>query len=399
MNIKTSKFGNNYLLLALRLKHFNEKYLTSYYGPPKLKTKIDNEPKISPKKLLKSCIQLKRDLFLQGFDKTREEFLMKMIDAFELIIKVENGENIPILERVKKFSDMEIQFISDTSLFDAVEKLHEFYGREIPLHRNIRRTSARRGLLKENIIDLIKAGMKIVKKRAYKLFTHLIPRDERVIIESTQGHNWKAFCRYIGNFTSRIEINIDAPYIWTDILPFCAHEGYPGHHMEGIIKEHLLYEEQNLFEQCIFIPNTPPNLISEGIGEIALDVLFSISKQSKLALELCPNSTDVDIDNLISELRIWKEIKGYTSNFAYHILVDEWSVDKLFNNIRDLKFLAKSQLKRAVALVRDPFWGIYYFNYYMGLKLIRDKFGMNPSPKDFELLLTQPLLPSSHLLC
>ena len=65
MNTKISKFGTDYLLLALRLKHLNEQYIDSYYGPLELKTKVDKEPEVSPAKLLKLCIQLKKDLYLQ----------------------------------------------------------------------------------------------------------------------------------------------------------------------------------------------------------------------------------------------------------------------------------------------------------------------------------------------
>ena len=181
---------------------------------------------------------------------------------------------------------MYIQFKSDAQLYKAAEELYEIYGGKKPLYKRIRTVSRRRALLKNNIMDNILKGMELVKDRTYILFPDLLPQDEKLTIKKEQNQKWQAFCWYLGNFNSRVEINIDANFSWSQILPFCAHEAYPGHHTETVIKEKLLFREQNYFEHCIFMIQTPQRVIKEEIAEIAIDVLFSLQDQLEVGLQL-----------------------------------------------------------------------------------------------------------------
>ena len=94
--VKISKFGEDFLLLALRIdKHING-YIDFYIGPEKLKHIVENEPLTAPKKLLDDCKNLKQQSFYQGFNKEREKYLMKLLIAMETSIKIINDTNIPI---------------------------------------------------------------------------------------------------------------------------------------------------------------------------------------------------------------------------------------------------------------------------------------------------------------
>jgi len=73
--VKISKFGKDFLLLALRINKHIKGYVDFYFGPEKLRQIVDNESPTSPNKLLKDSITLIQELGEQGYDKERERYL------------------------------------------------------------------------------------------------------------------------------------------------------------------------------------------------------------------------------------------------------------------------------------------------------------------------------------
>ena len=59
-----SEFDKDYLILALRLKHLNERYIDADYGPPEIKLKVENEKKYSLRNLLKYCSEILKKNYL-----------------------------------------------------------------------------------------------------------------------------------------------------------------------------------------------------------------------------------------------------------------------------------------------------------------------------------------------
>ena len=85
---------------------------------------------------------------------------------------------------------------------------------------------------------------------------------------------WLAFCEYLGDFRSRISVNVDLPMSALELLRIAMHETYPGHHAERCCKEQLLVRERGLLEESLALVPTPQSLVSEGIARLAPNVLL-----------------------------------------------------------------------------------------------------------------------------
>ena len=115
----------------------------------------------------------------------------------------------------------------------------------------------------------------------------------------------------------------------------------------------------------------------------------------KLSIEkFCPDPSKERLESLIEERIAWQEMKGYETNLAMHIYEDNWTDEQIIELILELGFTTEERIRNSLAFIRDPVWRPYSFNYSLGEKLIRKKYGEHPSPKDFEMLLKTPLLPS-----
>lgn len=88
------------------------------------------------------------------------------------------------------------------------------------------------------------------------------------------------------------------------------------------------------------------------------------------------------------------KLSGFSNNVAIHAHVDGWSDDQLIDYVSSFGFYTKKYIQQQLKFIRHPLWSTYVFTYFIGESLIKKKFGSRPSPKDFETLLTRPILPS-----
>ena len=390
-----TSFGKEYLLLGLRMGEIIDNYVDAYFGPKELQQIVNNETNISAKSLLNDCARLQSQVRDQGFTQDRERYLEKTLLAMETSLRIENEEEMPYKEQISKLFDIKLEYISDEQFSKAVEKLDSVYEGTGPLSDRINPVYKRRELPQKRIYELYKIGIDIVRDRTYELFPTLLPSNEKVTIKEVQDQKWSLYNWYKGDFLSQIDIDTTKPISWNSILSLSAHEGYPGHHSESCVKDKFLYQEQQHFEHCILLIHSPQMVIYEGIGDSAINVLFSLEEQMKISIEkFCPDPSKERLENLIEERITWQEMKGYETNLAMHIYEDNWTDKQILEHILELGFTTEERIRNSLAFIRDPLWRPYSFNYYIGEKLIRKKYGEHPSPKDFEMLLKTPLLPS-----
>jgi hypothetical protein len=121
-----------------------------------------------------------------------------------------------------------------------------------------------------------------------------LPDGEGVELEIVRDEPWLAFCTYLGELRSRIEVNVDLPMSALELLVIAIHETYAGHHAEGSLKEHLLVRGQGLLEETIVLVPTPQAVLSEGIATVAPDIL--LSGVSGVALAAAVHDAGVELD-------------------------------------------------------------------------------------------------------
>lgn len=390
-----TNFGKEYLLLGLRLNKLIDGYVDAYYGPIELKKIVDNEHANSPESLLKTCRNLKNKLVDQGFAIDRVKFLEKMLDAMETSLEITSGRKMPFLEQVFKIYNIKPELMDDSVFYKVAEELEGLYEGSGSLLDRIKEAKQKQEVPNDKIEQTSIRALEISREKTYEIFPDLLPKDEDLTIRIVKDEPWSAYNWYLGNYKSRIDVNTDLPIKWTNFLKLATHEGYPGHHTEHTIKEKKLYQEQNRFEHSILLIPTPEAVIAEGIGNTGIDVLFSAYEKVQISLdELCPNAQNEDLEILLAQNQAWDKLSGFYNNIAIHAHVDSWSDDQLIDYGLNFGFYTEKYIRQQLKFIRHPLWSTYIFTYFIGESLIKKKFGLRPSPKDFETLLTHPILPS-----
>jgi len=387
--------------LALRINKHIKGYVDFYFGPEKLRKIVDNESITSPEKLLLDSKTLLKQLGSQGYDKKRERYLEKLLIAMRTSIELLIGIEISIKEQFLMLYDVVLQPVNESELDNLKEEFNAAYGGLGSLEKTMNDLRVRRAVPEGKVFELFKKALNITRERTKELFVDLLPENECVNLELVKNNNnseakWSYYNWYLGNLCSRIEVNPNYNIYWTGFLSAAAHEGYPGHHMEFSIKERVLYRELNQFEHSILLLHSPKLILSEGIADFAVKVLFSNREAVEIGLrELCPDSSnEVSLEILIAQNKVKGKLTLFWYNFAYHALIDKYNDEELMQYGTNFEIVSKENIKNQLKRISNPVYSKNAFLYNLGSNLIKYKYGEPPSVKDFRYLLVNPILPS-----
>jgi len=399
--VKISKFGKDFLLLALRINKHIKGYVDFYFGPQKIRQIVDNESPTSPNKLLRDSITLIQLLGAQGYDKERERYLEKLLTAMKTSIEILNGTEISIKDQFVNLYDVDLQPAKEAELDNLKEDFEDAYRGSGSLEERMNKLRITRKVPESKVFKFFKKAVDITEKRTKELFVDLLPKNERIIIDVVKNDNskekvkWNCYNWYLGKYISRIEVNPNYQMYWTIFLSYTSHEAYPGHHTEFVIKEESLYRELNQFEHSILILHSPKLVISEGIANKAISILFSNQEVAEIGLnEFCSDpSKEVSLEELELQDIIKAKIPLFWYNFAYHALVDRYQKKELMRYGRNFEIFTNEDLIAEIERMSSPAYSNNAFMYYIGNNILQS-YGDVPSLKDFQNLLVNPILPS-----
>jgi hypothetical protein len=100
-----------------------------------------------------------------------------------------------------------------------------------------------------------------------------LPADETFRMEFVEGKSWSAYNWYEGAHRSLIQVNTDLPITIERALTLGCHEGYPGHHVQGIFNERL-YRDRGWAEYSVAPLYHPSSPMNEGAGNYGVDLAF-----------------------------------------------------------------------------------------------------------------------------
>jgi hypothetical protein len=123
--------------------------------------------------------------------------------------------------------------------------------------------------------DRVQAGLEAaIAECRRRTAAHLtLPENERFEMELVRDQSWGAYNWYRGDNHSLIQINTDLPRPISSAIGTGCHEGYPGHHVQGIYAERL-YRERGWVEYSIMPLFSPQGPLNEGGGNYGVDLAF-----------------------------------------------------------------------------------------------------------------------------
>jgi hypothetical protein len=220
-----------------------------------------------------------------------------------------------------------------------------------------------------------------------------LPPGESVVIEALEGEQWVAEMRYLGNRRSQVRVNLGLPVSLARVVELVAHECYPGHHAEAVVKDALLVGTGHA-EATLQLDLAPEAVVREGMGTYAREVVMGDAELS-VELERVARRLGLNV-SIGAEMIVQRAQRLLTpaiGNAALQLHVDGRAPEAVHRYLGEVGLLADAQLEATFSLISDPTWGRYFFTYIEGRRLVGEWLVREGQTKGYGRLLAEQLTP------
>lgn len=268
--------AEQWVRVALEIDTHEEGYVDAYFGPPEWREQARSNPRnIDQLMLAAETIdgQL-RHVFLHDTSeesRNRARYLIAQVESAIFRLSMIKGAREPLVEEAQRLFAFPV-IVRPIESYDAtVARIEAMLpGRGTPAERMsaFRRRSE---IPSDRAMAVINRA--IAECRARTAPHYDLPEGESFRVEFVTGEPWGAYNWYEGDNHSLIQVNMDRPLTIAAALGYGCHEGYPGHHLQGMINERK-YEERGWVEYSVLPLYSPMSPLLEGGGNYGVDLAF-----------------------------------------------------------------------------------------------------------------------------
>lgn len=385
-----------YLRLAFHIDRHVPGFIDAYFGPPEPKAQAEAEGSLPPARLRREAEALEREIkAIPAMTELRREWLLKQITAMIATLRRLEGEAIAFEEELRLVYDIHPTWTPEREFDEALRVIADMLPGQQPLADRLEAWNARFDVPRDRILPLMSFCRDEAQRRTRQLVR--LPAGESIELQLVENQPWSAYNWYLGGYRSRVEINTDLPVRANAMPMLMIHEGYPGHHTEHAIKEQRLYHEQGWGETCIQLINAPECVISEGIADLAWQIIFSEQDlKTWLRHEFYPlagiDPALVTQDRAIALAR--RKLSAVSGNAAFLLHRDGTDEQTVVNYIQRYSACTEQRARQSYRFISNPLFRSYVFNYHYGRELLSKYVEAGDPVVRFQTVLEQPLTPS-----
>jgi hypothetical protein len=366
-----------YLMLGLQVGRHVDGIVDAYYGPPELAAAVDAEPPVDPPELVSGAEAL--------LDELADSWLRDQVAGLRTYAGVLAGESSSYADEVEGCYGVRPTYTDEGVFAAAHERLEELLPGDGALAERYARWEESIRVPPDRVERTVAAV--IEEARAWTRNLVELPAREGVELGVVRNVPWLAFCGYLGDLRSRIEVNVSLPISAIELLTLAIHETYPGHHAERAIKEHVLVRGRGLLEETLVLVPTPQSLIAEGIAQLAPFLLLEGDGGSALASVLHDAGLELDLDHAVAVRRALEPCSWAQVNAALMVHDDGASEDEAREYLGRWGLLTPEWTAHMIQFFKQPTSRTYVLTYSAGRDLC-DAY-VAGSPARFRHLLTE----------
>jgi hypothetical protein len=385
-----------YIQLAFGIEHHLPGYIDSYFGPAEWQTRGESGDAPSIQALEDLADSFGRSLAADpALSADRRAYLEAEWIAMRTTLQILQGKSPDIVQEVKLLYGVTPQWVDERRFEQAHRLLGEILPGSEPLAERVQSFRERSRIPAETAVAILQRLAETFRGRTRRQFD--LPAEESFEISTVRDQPWRAYNHYQGGRKSHIELNLDHPMEIWDLPTLAAHEAYPGHHSEYVLKETGLYAGAGQLEQSIRLSNTPSALISEGIAKNALRVIAAEAEITDLLLDCyaqagLPRSDAGRAAAFIEASQLLESVTDNQILLLYRDRAPDADVTAY-----GMRYALTSAEDEALYLrfYKDPLSRSYTYNYTLGRQLVADYLDRAADrQRAFHRLLSQPTTPA-----
>ncbi|MEE3848930.1 DUF885 domain-containing protein [Gordonia sp. LSe1-13] len=393
----TSSPITEYLRLGLAFDRLEEGFVDAYTGDPALRAEVVNGPAPEPAALADRARGLRADIPAE-LGPARSEFLRAHLSAMECSARKFAGDDIAFVDEVRSYFDVDIA-LGDQQVY---REAHAAMAVELGVpgasgaalaeaYVNHRRSDE---IPPEQVDDCVRAFTGALRERVRS--TYPLPDREIVDFEVVTDKPWSGFNYYLGDYRSRVAINVDLTQYMSTLPHLIAHEAYPGHHTEHCRKEQILVGGGQQ-EQTIFLVNTPQCLMAEGLADHALVAAIG-DDWGVWAQEIYADlGLRFDGERAQRMARASSGLLGVRQDAALLLHDRHADAGTVAEFLQQWLLATPERARQMLRFLTSPLWRAYISTYVEGYRLLGEWLDSVPAPERlgrFGRLLDEPLTPA-----
>jgi hypothetical protein len=391
-----------YVRLALEVGTHEEGYIDAYFGPPEWKTEAEASPRSTAD--LKPALDALSAQIATALDEARDPAVQRRARALAAYVAsarfrldMIDGARAPFADEAERLFALR-PALRPLESYDAVlARIDALAPGAGPLADRLQELRSRYVVPRERLHAVIDAAIAECRRRTAAHMT--LPENESFSLEFVTGQSWSGYNYYLGGNQSRILVNTDLPVTIDRAVTLGCHEGYPGHHVQGIHAERL-YRERGWVEYSVLPLFSPQGPLNEGGGNYGVDLAFpgdellAFEKATLYPLAgLDPASADAleAIDDAMAELA------------GARLTIAQMYLDGQIDRARAVELAQRYQLisreRAEQSLGFTDHYRSYVINYATGEDVVRafvERAGADQASRwrAYESILNQPTLPA-----
>ena len=271
------RIAHDYVSLSLEAGVHEPGYIDAYYGPAALETAARAAPRSVPQ-LLAAATALRRQAeavaptTLSPIEKRRRASLIAQLIAAETRLAMANGTKFSFADEARGLFGTAPVLKPLASYDPVLAEIDRLVPGDGPLADRVSAYRERFRIPADRLDTVMRTA--IAECRARTLAHIKLPAKERFALEFVTGKPWSGYNYYKGDDASLVQINTDLPVLIDRAVDLGCHEGYPGHHVQGVLHEERLAKARGWIEYSVQPLYSPLSLLGEGGANYGIELAF-----------------------------------------------------------------------------------------------------------------------------
>ncbi len=394
--------AEEYVRLALEIDTHEEGYVDAYFGPEEWREQARANPR-SVEQLKAFADHIAENL--QGVaeqdadasSRQRARVMLAAVRSARFRLDMIEGVRAPFLDEAERLFAVRPSLRPLESYEPTLARIEALVPGAGPLSERVEALRSRYVVAPDRLRAVMDRAIAECRARARAHYD--LPANENFAMDFVTGKSWSAYNYYQGNNQSKIEVNTDLPIAIDRALGLACHEGYPGHHVQGIYNERN-YRERGWAEFSVAPLYHPASPMNEGGGNYGVDLAFPDAE--RLAYErdvLYPLAgLDPATAQTYHDLRVaTAELAGARLTISAQYLNGEITRERAIELTQRYQLTSRARAEQSLSFTDH--YRAYVINYVSGEDLIRAYVehvgGNNVDARwaAFERIMSEPTLP------
>lgn len=400
-DVNLDDIARSYVQLALEIDTYESGYVDAYFGPPEWREAAKKNPRgRSDLKAEADRLQALLASYTSGGADLvqRAKVLRGNITSARFRLDMIDGARAPFADEAEKLFALRPELKPLSAYDGALAKIDALAPGVGPLALRVETLRAGYSIPENRVRAVMDAAIAECRKRTLE---HIkLPSNESFGLELVKNKSWGAYNYYQGENHSKIEINTDLPMSVGHALTLACHEGYPGHHVQGIYNERN-FRTKGWAEYSVAPLYVPASPLNEGGADFGVELAFPGDERVNFEAEVLYPLAGIDPATAPAYDKLRKataELDGALLKISQMQLDGEINREDAITLIQKYKLAPREVAEQSLSFDRE--YRSYVINYSVGERLVQDyvdRVGGADAAKRwtaYEHILSTPMLPS-----